>query len=424
MLPLPVSTVSYPNSAHAAGPRLLIYSQDGLGLGHMRRTTSIAAELIRACPNSAVLTLADSPLGNFFKTSANHDYVKLPSIHKVKPGDWQAVNLPLRFEVVHDIRVQILRSVALQFQPDVLLVDHMPHGAMGELEPTLTALREVLPKTKLVLGLRDIIDAPEVVTRRWALEGAYDAMERYYDLVLVYGRQEVFDLGREYRLPESVVRKVRYCGYLCTPELARYPERIRAQYTRGRKAGTKLVVAMAGGGADAYPMMRSVLDALPAAQAEERIALVMVTGPFMPAAERRELESRAARLRVVVRITVSDPLSYLEAADLIIARAGYNTTMEILRSSTPAILIPRSGPSAEQSTRARLFQQRGWIDSLHPDGLRSETLAQAIVEALRREPAPSGYRPDIAPGLPAAVHELLSPMTPIHQNGSPLLTLV
>src|SRR5204863_1732266 len=80
--------------------RLMIYAQDGLGLGHMRRTTSIAAELIKLQPDAVVLTVEDSPLGNFFRTSPNHDYVKLPSIKKVRPGDWRAVNLPLRVEDV------------------------------------------------------------------------------------------------------------------------------------------------------------------------------------------------------------------------------------------------------------------------------------------------------------------------------------
>ena len=400
----------------------MIYSQDGLGLGHMRRTTSIAAQLIRTCPDSAVLTVADSPLGNFFKTSTNHDYVKLPSIEKLRPGEWRAVNLPLGFDIVRRMRAQILRSVALEFRPDVLLVDHMPHGAMGELQPTLEALRDSVPETRFVLGLRDIIDAPEVVTRRWELEGAYDAMERYYDLVLVYGSQEVFDLGREYLLPESVARKVRYCGYLCTAETARYPERIRAQNTRGRKSGTKLVVAMAGGGADAYPMMRAVLDALPAARAKEHCALVLITGPFMPAAERRDLENRAAKLRAVVRITVSDPLSYIDAADLVIARAGYNTTMELLRSTTPALLIPRPGPSAEQRTRARLFREQCWVDAVSPDGVDSEVLAEAIVEGLRQGPARLGCRPDLG-GLATAVDQLLSSSAPAHENGAAIHSL-
>jgi len=386
----------------------MIYAQDGLGLGHMRRTTSIAAEFIKLQPDAVVLTVEDSPLGNFFRTSPNHDYVKLPSIKKVRPGDWRAVNLPLRFEDIRALREQLIRSVALNFRPDILLVDHMPHGAMGELRPALEALRRIVPQSRLVLGLRDIIDAPDVVRRRWQVEGAYEAIQRFYDLVLVYGSRDVFDLADQYRLPEGVARKVRYCGFLCTPALPRYAERIRAQYANGAKAGTKLVVAMAGGGADAYPMMRAVLDALPALQAKERLALVMIVGPFMSSAERRDLQSRAAGLPAQVRITVSDPLSYIDAADLVIARAGYNTTMEILRSSTPALLIPRPGPSAEQRTRARLFRERGWVDALDPDDVSSDTLAEAIAKGLRRDPpVRARCRPDLG-GLSAAVEQLVS----------------
>ena len=398
-----------PGPGAAPSPlRLMIYAQDGLGLGHMRRTTSIAAELIKLHPDAVVLTVEDSPLGNFFRMSPNHDYVKLPSIEKLRQGDWRAVNLPLRFEDVRAMREQLIRSLALNFRPDILLVDHMPHGAMGELRVALEALRDALPETRLVLGLRDIIDAPEVIVRRWQVEGAYEALERFYDLVLVYGSRDVFDLAQQYRLPPKIAKKVRYCGYLCTPAVARYPERIRAQYTQGANTGTKLVVAMAGGGADAYPMMRAVLDALPALRAEERVAIVLITGPFMPSAERRKLQARAAGLRAQVRITVSDPLSYIDAADLIVARAGYNTTTEILRSSTPVLLIPRPGPSAEQRTRARLFAERGWVDVLDQDDMSDDAVTGAIVKGLRRPRSPRPLpRPELG-GLRVAVEQLVS----------------
>jgi predicted glycosyltransferase len=173
----------------------MIYSQDGFGLGHMRRTSSIANQIVQLRSDAAILTLADSRLGQFFETSQNHDYLKLPSIVKVGPGDWRAVSLPMPFDAVHAMRQELIRSAVLSFQPDILLVDHMPHGAMGELLPTLEALRATGANTQIVLGLRDILDAPEVVQRRWRAEGAYAAVERYYDRVLVYGERVVFDLG-------------------------------------------------------------------------------------------------------------------------------------------------------------------------------------------------------------------------------------
>ena len=158
---------------HPTQPRIAIYSQDGFGLGHMRRTTSIALEVLRQRPDAAVLTLSDSQLGQFFQTAHNHDYVKLPSIVKSGPGDWRAVNLPLTFSVVHQMRKELIRSALLNFRPHLLLVDHMPHGAMGELLPALEALKDVDAPTRVVLGLRDILDAPEVIEQKVAGRGGH-----------------------------------------------------------------------------------------------------------------------------------------------------------------------------------------------------------------------------------------------------------
>src|SRR5215831_8261697 len=98
-------------------PRILMYSQDGFGLGHMRRTTSIANQIASDRSDAAILTMADSRLGQFFETSANHDYLKLPSILKAGPGDWRAVSLPLPFAEVSAMRREMIRCAVLSFQP-------------------------------------------------------------------------------------------------------------------------------------------------------------------------------------------------------------------------------------------------------------------------------------------------------------------
>jgi predicted glycosyltransferase len=289
------------------------------------------------------------------------------------------------------MREDILRTTMLHYRPDILLVDHMPHGATGELLPALDALRASGTRTTTVLGLRDILDAPEVIRRRWKVEGASEVIDRHYDLVLVYGDQELFDAADQYRLPPSISDKVRYCGYVCTSDPARYARRVRAEMTGG-DAQRKLVVAMAGGGADAYPMMRDVVEGISAMKGPSVPNAVVITGPFMPQHLRRDLQARAVGLPVRVRASVSDPLSYLEAADLVVAMAGYNTTMEILRSETPAILIPRVGPSAEQRMRAGLFASKGWVTSIDPRRLSPRILARAIQRHLtsgrKRTPLP------------------------------------
>ena len=107
------------SSANSQQPRMMMYSQDGLGLGHMRRTTSIANQIVRARSDAAILTMADSRLGQFFESSANHDYLKLPSIVKAGPGDWRAVSLPLSFESVSSMRRELIRSAVLSGAGDL-----------------------------------------------------------------------------------------------------------------------------------------------------------------------------------------------------------------------------------------------------------------------------------------------------------------
>ena len=378
-------------------PRLLIYSQDGFGLGHQRRTTLLANEFLARRPGASALTVSDSPLGKFFASAAGHDYCKLPSVQKIGPGDWRPVSLSSSFADVLDVRRAMLRTTVEAFRPDVLLVDHMPHGAMGELIPTLDLLRD--ESTAVVLGLRDILDAPQVVRERWQLEGAFEAVERYYDRVLVYGSADVFDVAAEYGWPDAARSKIRYCGYVCAPPPV-VSESVRARHLDAAEDAADeaaedaaLVVAMAGGGADAYPLFDALLAAVPAIAAADRCHVVLVTGPFLPAERQVDLARRAEGLPVTVLASVSDAVGYAASADLVVAMAGYNTTAEILSVGTPALLVPRPGPSAEQQMRARLFAERGWVDWLRPADLDAESLAGAVVHALRTRSARRAVRP-------------------------------
>jgi predicted glycosyltransferase len=383
---------------------LLIYSQDGFGLGHQRRTTLLADEFLTSCPGASALTVSDSPLGKFFPSAPGHDYCKLPSVRKVAPGDWRPVALSSPFLDVLEMRRAMLRSTVTAFRPDVLLVDHMPHGAMGELVPTLEALRD--EPTVVVLGVRDIIDAPTVVRERWRLEGAYEAVERYYDRVLVYGSSDVFDVATEYGWPDAAKEKIRYCGYVCAPPPRTVPEPVPFRRPDASGDGS-LVVAMAGGGADAYPLFDALLAAVPAIHAQGRCRVVLITGPFLPEELRRELAARAEGLPVDVLGSVPDPAGYAASADLVVAMAGYNTTAELLSVGTPALLVPRSGPSAEQQMRARLFAERGWVDWLPPQDLSAGSLAEAVTAALHGPRSPTPVRPPDLSGRTVGCEELI-----------------
>ena len=91
-------------------------------------------------------------------------------------------------------------------------------------------------------------------------------------------------------------------------------------------------------------MMSTLIEALPIVLEDQFCSVAVITGPFMPVELIADLERRAGPLPIQMLESVTDSNSYISAADLVIAMAGYNTSVEILRMKTPAILVPRGRP--------------------------------------------------------------------------------
>lgn len=362
--------------------KVLIYCQDSLGLGHLRRNINIAYELSRQAPGTEILFLADSPRAPFFKLPPNSDFIKLPTVVKVDSGVWQAHKLPrVAIERTWRLRSEMIRDVAFHFQPNVFLVDHMPQGASRELLPCLQMLRADFPQTHTVVGLRDILGAPEVIMRQWRREEAYDVINQFYDSVLVYGTPELYDLTKAYQFPAEVRQKVTFCGYVAPNLDTMAPlHKPLTAYFAEPKPYTLLV--MGGGGSDAHYFMDHYLEALRLLAPDIPFNTLVVTGPFMPEADRDGLRQKAEGLPVVVKQMENDSLRYIEEADMVVCMAGYNTTCEILRLQQKAILVPRSGPSAEQGMRCEILHERGLIYSLHPRDLTAGRLAEVMMQEL------------------------------------------
>jgi len=94
-----------------------------------------------------------------------------------------------------------------------------------------------------------------------------------------------------------------------------------------------------------------------------------------------------------------DNIRLLKRADLVISMAGYNTVSEILRYRKNAIVIPRPGPSAEQTMRTRIMSERGLFSTIHPTQLTAENLAELVLKKLNHGQAISE---DILPDLNGA----------------------
>jgi len=364
--------------------RVAIYSQDGLGLGHLRRNTVIGGALLEATANSALLLFADSPVAPFFPVPERMDHVKLPSIRKVTAGCWEATRLPIGERELIRLRTNVLCDALLHFGPDVVLVDHMPGGAQGELIPALKAFKQAHPHAFVVLGLRDILDAPEVIKRVWERDGAYEALRRYYDAVLIYGSSEIFQTHQVYQLP-ALPHGTHYCGYVVEEGPVEGVHEIRQAIALGRP---RSVFVSAGGGGDGEALMRAYVDAVRLIGARVEFGTLMAVGANAPPELQSELEAQARGLPLRIVPYVQHSRSHMAAADLVVCMAGYNTVSEVVYLKKKSLIVPRPGPSAEQRMRAGLFAEKGLIDVLDPTDLSPESLAQRLLEDLERTDYP------------------------------------
>ena len=63
--------------------RILIYSHDSFGLGHLRRCRAIAHALVEANKHLSVLILSGSPIIGSFDFRARVDFVRIPGVIKL-----------------------------------------------------------------------------------------------------------------------------------------------------------------------------------------------------------------------------------------------------------------------------------------------------------------------------------------------------
>src|SRR5215210_7007241 len=171
--------------------RILMYSHDTFGLGHLRRCRTIAHSLVEHYRGLTVLIISGSTIAGAFDYRVRVDFVKVPSIIKLRNGEYTSLD---RHTDLHDtlaMRQSIIRHTAESFQPDIFIVDKEPLGLRGELEETLSFLKT--RGTTLVLGLREIMDAPDLLAAEWAERDVLRKIAAFYDMLWVYGPEGFHD---------------------------------------------------------------------------------------------------------------------------------------------------------------------------------------------------------------------------------------
>ena len=369
--------------------RVLVYSHDSFGLGHLRRCRTIAHSLVARRKALSVLILSGSPIIGSFDFRTRVDFVRVPGVIKLRNGEYSSLSLHMDIAEVLRMRASIIRHTAEVFAPDIFIVDKEPLGLRGEIQGTLEALGA--RGTRLVLGLRDVMDDPVLLSEEWERKNPMSALDTLYDDILVYGLPQVCDPLEGLGLSASIRQKMTYTGYL---------ESMPADDGSGIPAATVLsepfVLVTPGGGGDGEDLIDWVVRAYESDPGLPHPALI-VFGPFMRPRRREQFRMRIARLDRVEAITFDARFENLMArAAGVVAMGGYNTFCEILTFDKPAVIVPRRRPRLEQTIRASRAEQLGLVRMLSDERGRDPAAMAEALRGIASQPRPSDV---VVPGL-------------------------
>lgn len=370
-------------------PRVLLYSHDGTGLGHLRIVLGITNDLAARRPDASFLLLTGSLQATSADLPPNVDYVKLPAMPKrhLYAGLPLADVPPTEHRHIIFVRNAIARATIEAYRPHLVVIDHAPAGLFRELAEPLAWLRQAPERPKVALLMRDITFGPGQTRTLWRNERVYDLLEDVYDRILVYGSREVFDPIREYGLSASVADKTVFCGYLAPPKPTESVDEVRARLGVGDRP---LVALSVGGGGDGAPLLRAYLTGLRQGLGPD-VASFVVTGPLLPEEDQIEIDRLATDLPHLHRVPFTpDWLNILHAADAVVCMGGYNAMVEAVHAGHRAVIVPRLPGAEEQVIRADRFARRGLVTVVPPTALSPERLWSAIRTTLARGVSPAG----------------------------------
>ena len=301
------------------------------------------------------------------------------TIIKRSDGSYVSRTMGMDIDETTELRAGLIRSMAQQYAPDILIVDKEPTGFRGELVPTLEDLK-AKGQCQLVLGLRDVLDEPEVLSTEWERKGAVDATETFYDEIWVYGSRDVYEPTAGLQFSQDTRDRMHWTGYL-RRDLGNIGEPPEKPY----------VLITPGGGGDGAAMVDLVLKAYEQ-DPDLSPRAVLVYGPFLSGGTRSDFEDRVDALdgRVTATGFDSQMETLFYGACGVVCMGGYNTFCEVLSFDKPAVIVPRTIPRLEQWIRASRAEELGLVRMLEEkrDGMTPDAMIAAI-RALPSQPKPS-----------------------------------
>ena len=355
----------------ATTPRVMLWVQHLVGIGHQRRLSAIARALAE---RGADVVFANGGAREPDVDPRRITVVALPaaraadaSYRTLVDEDGRAVD-----DAWRAARRDLLLGAFAEHAPHVLVTETYPFGRRMlrfELEPLVERARAV--GCRVVSSIRDVLQPP---SKRSRARDAVDRVLACYEAILVHGDPAFIRLEASFPEAGRIRERIRYTGYVVAGEGPSAPP----------GAGEGEIVVSAGGGAVAHRLVDVAIDC---ARRDPGLQWRLLVGPNAG----HEALSRwrgMASANAIVEPNRADFVSLLARARVSVSQAGYNTVAELLCAGARAVLVPFSAAGErEQSIRAEVLAGAGVAQVIDENLLTAEVLRDAIRRA-DTSPAP------------------------------------
>ncbi len=348
--------------------RILIHVQHLLGTGHLIRAAQIARAFAAAGHDTTIASGGEPVTG--LDLGRAH-LVQLPPVRALDSSFKTLVGSAGRpYAELMPERRDRLQALVRAVDPEILIVEAYPFGRRAfrhEIDPLIATARA--GSTRLVAAsVRDVLVPKADPARNAEIE---DKVADLFDLVLVHGDKDFLPLEASFPI-RRIAAWLRYTGYVADP----------APPPAAARAG---VIVSAGGGAVGGPLLAAAIAARPLSLMHAA-PWRLLAGPNLPREQLADLAA-AAPPGVSVEANRPDFLALLAGAQVSVSQAGYNTVLDLLRTRTPAVLVPfAASGETEQPLRAAHLARHGLAHVVPESALTAAALAAAIDSAALAPP--------------------------------------
>jgi len=360
-------------------PRLFLYCQHSMGLGHLVRSWAIADALSSAF--DVVFVSGGAPPAGM-APPPRVKMVCLPPLTQTTAGELVSESGE-RVELVQERRRQLLSDAFVATDPAVVVIELFPFGRAkfaSEIVPILDYARTLRPRPTIVCSVRDLLAGGRTKQQQHD-DRARALADRYFDAVLVHADPRLARLEETFK-PQAPLRvPVFYTGFVSPQASTPKP---------ALEAGRAGIVVTAGGGRVGGPLFRAAVEAHLLTPPAGRLPMRVITGPFLPPDEHHALVARAGTCPdLTVCGAVPSLRPWLASCAVSVSQCGYNTALDLVQLGVAALVVPfAEGREDEQRARARRLEAMGAVRVLDPDALSPERLASELIAMRRFTPAP------------------------------------